>query len=64
MNTPYDWANVEATMHKAFMKLITINTLRRPSASARDPQMYAPAIMPVTEKNARVLPFRRRDFYF
>lgn len=37
---------MDSTMHRAFMKLMTINTLRRPSASANEPQMYAPAIMP------------------
>lgn len=46
MKTPYDWANVDSTMHRAFIKLMTINTLRRPNASASEPQMYAPAIMP------------------
>lgn len=57
MNTPYDWANVEATIHKAFMKLITINTLRRPKASAREPQMYAPAIIPIIYKQVNYTSF-------
>lgn len=47
MKSSYVWLKLEATMHRAFMNEMAIRTFRRPTASATDPQAYAPAIIPM-----------------
>lgn len=50
MKKVYDWLKLEATMHTAFMNDMTISTFFLPKVSATEPQKYAPAIIPVVQK--------------